>query len=576
MKNTSSTPRNARALVATVVLLAGAPMAHSIDTYDPSSHQLTIPTLGIGFGTYSNVVLTVGSLLNGPTGELATGAEDAYNPSYNALIVPVVSVDSTTYYNPFISVGQLISVGSVSGTDSFDGTYLEVPYVQVGAMMYSNVVLRVSLADVVRVGEGMPSVWADQFDPKTGLLTIGAVRFGSRIYTNVVLNAGLPNVVAASAYFNVLHEFQGGADGSQPVAGLIMDAGGNLYGTAPSGGGSNLGTVFRLGPNGSGGYTFSVLYSFQGGADGANPQCTLIMDVSGNLYGTTKNGGSNGWGTVFRLAPNSNGEYTKRTLYSFQFIPDAMDPIAGLIMDKSGNLYGTTFDGGTNAYGTVFRLAPDGSGGYSESVLYSFNGIDGAGSNAGLIMDANGNLFGTCIGGGISGGGTVFELKPNGIGGYTSSLLHSFLDTADGVFAYSGLVMDAGGNLYGVAAAAGGNDEAGGTVYKFSPDGGGYTFSVIYTFDGGVVGDDLRGTLIIDKNGNLYGTAAAGGGATIGVVYKLAPNAAGGYSQRVLYSFTGPDGANPQGGLAMGVNGSLYGMTLYGGNTANGVVFRIE
>jgi uncharacterized repeat protein (TIGR03803 family) len=561
----------------TAVLFTGALAAHGADSYDPSSHQLTIPTLGIGYGTYSNVVLTVGSILNGPTGELATGAEDVYNPALNQLIVPVVSVAGATYYNPLIGVGQLTSIGAVSGVDSFDGTYLAVPFVQVDAAMYSNVVLRTSVARVVSVGGGMPNVWVDQFNRTTRELTIGAVQFGSQIYTNVILNTGLADVVTASAYYNVLYGFKGGADGSQPVANLIMDANGNLYGAAPYGGSSNFGTVFRVAPNGNGGYIFSVLYSFPGGAGGANPQGSLIMDASGILYGTTQNGGSDGWGTVFRLAPNGSDGYNKSVLYNFQGGTDGMNPIAGLVMDKSGNLFGTTFIGGINPYGTVYRLAPNGSGGYAESVLFSFDTADGGSSIGSLIMDATGNLYGTCVGGGAAGGGTVYKLTPDGNGAYAFGLLHTFFGGPDGIGPYSSLVMDADGNLYGAAETAGGSDESVGTVYKLAPDGnGGYAFSVIHTFDGDQYGADIRGTLIIDKNGNLYGTTAAGGGSYLGVVYKLAPNAEGDYTQSILYSFTGPDGANPQGGLIMDAKGSLYGMTLYGGNTDNGVVFRIN
>jgi hypothetical protein len=220
-----------------------------------------------------------------------------------------------------------------------------------------------------------------------------------------------------------LYSFTGGADGSIPEAGLIMDSAGNLYGTTSnSQAGGSDGTVFKLAPAAGGGYTESTLHIFAG-VDGAVPVAGLIMDSAGNLYGTTKLGtgrGGVGMGTVFKLSA-SGSNYS--TLYSFTGGADGEEPLAGVIADSVGNLYGTTSGGSGNGIGsglgTVFQLAPDGSGGYSESVLYRFTGgSGGAGPAANLITDGVGNLYGTTysgIGGGTSGtdAGNVFEILPH-------------------------------------------------------------------------------------------------------------------------------------------------------------------
>src|SRR5438445_876775 len=216
--------------------------------------------------------------------------------------------------------------------------------------------------------------------------------------------------LAKAQSLSVLHTFQGGSsDGASPFAGLLMDSSGNLYGTTENGGASGLGTVFEL-VSASGTYSQKVLHSFNR-SDGANPSAGLIMDSSGNLYGTTQNGGTNGFGTVFELV-NSSGPYTERVLHSFtNSNGDGASPFAGLIMDTSGNLYGTTAGGGTGGTGTVFSLINT-SGTYGENLLLVFGsscGGNGSSPEAGLIMDSSGNLYGTTLSG-VKNVGTVFEL----------------------------------------------------------------------------------------------------------------------------------------------------------------------
>ena len=266
----------------------------------------------------------------------------------------------------------------------------------------------------------------------------------------------------AATHEQVLHSFnQNGTDGFYPSAGLIFDAAGNLYGTTPAGGSGcvpyfGCGTVFELTPTAYVGWTERVLYSFCVGNcdDGSQPFAGLIFDAAGNLYGTTHRGGGFNLGTVFKLSPNGNGGWTETVLHSFSYGTDGIYPSAGLIFDATGNLYGTTTEGGTGSgcgndgCGTVFELSPNGNGGWTETVLYSFcsqtNCTDGATPVAGLILDAVGNLYGTTNAGGNFFSncpylcGTVFKLSPNGNGGWTETVLHSFGSFADGASPYAG------------------------------------------------------------------------------------------------------------------------------------------
>jgi uncharacterized repeat protein (TIGR03803 family) len=286
---------------------------------------------------------------------------------------------------------------------------------------------------------------------------------------------------SGSAAFNeqTLYNFcsQGGcADGSKPRAGLLMDGAGNLYGTTSDRGGALDGVVFQLTPNGTAS-TETVLYDFCSQplcADGSGPVAGLIMDAAGNLYGTTRSGGIDrpnaGNGVVFKLTPNGTG-WTETVLYSFcpqtPSCADGAQPNAGLLMDAAGNLYGTTFRGGTppgNDGGVVFKLTPDETGTvWTETVLYRFcsqtSCADGSGPVADLIMDEAGNLYGTTFfgangsGGTVSGNGVVFKLTPDQTGTvWTETVLYRFCsqtNCADGSQPAAGLIMDVAGKLYG-------------------------------------------------------------------------------------------------------------------------------
>jgi uncharacterized repeat protein (TIGR03803 family) len=395
---------------------------------------------------------------------------------------------------------------------------------------------------------------------------------------------------------HIIYTFQGGSDGGAPVAGLLY-ANGQFYGTAARYGSSGYaGTVFKISPSG----TESTLYSFgsfQG--DGVGPYSALIAGPGGVLYGDTVNGGSNvcndgGCGVVYELVPSGSG-YTENLIYSFQGGSDGANPVGSLLLDQSGALYGTTPGGGgspacsnpsyVGGCGTVFKLTPAGSG-FTETTLYRFQGgNDGAFPRGGVIADGTGALYGTTVyGGGTSasgctsgsgyesGCGTVFKLTPSG-SGYTESILHRFQGGTDGEFPESALLAGSNGKLFGATSRGGevgSYTDSHGTVYELMPSGSGYSERIILDFDhtNAAFPRDEAG-LHADSNGNLYGTTYNGGGykGSCGVVFKLAPSSSG-FSYTELYGFRGSrehDGCNPSGSLTADTSGTLYGTTGDGG-----------
>jgi uncharacterized repeat protein (TIGR03803 family) len=319
-------------------------------------------------------------------------------------------------------------------------------------------------------------------------------------------------------------------DGLNPDAGLIFDAAGNLYGTTIGGGPSanychgGCGTAFKLTPNADGTWTESVLHDFYD-SDGADPNASLIFDAAGNLYGTTFYGGNLskcggfGCGVVFELTPNSDGSWTESELYAFSGGADGGQPIAGLIFDTAGNLYGTSAYGGAHHRGTVFKLTANADGTWTESVLYSF-GANGGGDApaASLIFDASGNLYGTTSRGGAHHNGTVFKLTPNADGSWTERVLQNFRSAGD---SRAGLIFDAAGNLYGTAFSGG--PANGGAVFKLAPQSdGNWTYSVLHFLFGKPATGPVGG-LVLDKAGNLYSTTQGCGSGCAGVVFEITP-----------------------------------------------------
>lgn len=342
---------------------------------------------------------------------------------------------------------------------------------------------------------------------------------------------------------------------------------------------AGCGTVFQLTPS-QHGWTETVLYSFQGGSDGSTPTAVLL-DSAQNIYGITKGGGGagcqgSGCGTIFKLA-HSNGGWTESVIYSFQGGADGMAPV-GLTL-SGGNLFGTTGRGGSPGYGTVFELIPSVGGSWNLSVLYSFlGGTDGAFPVGNVIFDGQGRMYGVTQEGGVlcpqSGCGTVFELVPSGPGTWAETVIYRFAqgNSSDGLFPFAGLVLDAAGDLLGTTC---NSNNSYGAVFELVPDGhGNWNESVLFTFNL-VSGNGLEPTasLIVDSVGNLYGTTSEGGAATngngcfdgCGTVFRLTHTQTG-WSQDQLYAFSGgSDGNVPWGSLVMDTSGNLYGMTTRGG-----------
>jgi uncharacterized repeat protein (TIGR03803 family) len=413
--------------------------------------------------------------------------------------------------------------------------------------------------------------------------------------------------------FSLLHSFTGPPDGANSAAGLVEDAAGNFYGTTSQGGFTGgacgvvgCGIVFKMDQSGN----ETVLHSFAGQPDGAIPLAGLILDAAGNLYGTTTQGGTSNLGTVFKL--DSAGKET--VLYSFTGEPDGAGPVADLVQDAAGNLLGTTSQGGISGAGTVFKLDSTGK----ESVLYSFTGgADGAQPMSGLILDEKGNMYGTTLAGGVVGScsptkrdrstspvacGVVFELDTTG----TESVLHSFTGEPDGAGPAGDLVRDSSGNLYGTTSAGGticyiiapplpgqgpSTEFYCGTVFKLDPTG---NETLLHSFSGTPDGAIPDGGLILDAAGNLYGTTTKGGAGdctissgivgseSVGCGSVFGVAATGGAT--VLHSFTGTglDWA-PKASLAPDPSGNLFGTTTQGGVAGGecgdfgcGVVFKLS
>ncbi len=380
--------------------------------------------------------------------------------------------------------------------------------------------------------------------------------------------------------------------------------------------------------------TLTVLYNFGNGDVGSEPDSGLIMDQAGRLYGTASEGGTQGYGTVYRLSRAGSG-WTVTPLYSFQGGTDGANPVASVAFGPNGTLYGTTSEGGNGSnggYGTVFNLRPPAAVckavlcPWTETVLYRFSGgSDGwfgefplAYADA-LVFDRAGNIYGTTPNGGAYGDGVVFKLTQSG-GSWTESVLWSFTGADDGANPLSGVIFDSAGNLYGTAEYGGAHGQ--GVVYELSPSESGWTQTTLYSFGdedapnpfGGVTMDaqgNLYGTTgglfsegeayeltqangnwtvsrrlifsayegpfdtpTLDAEGNLYGTIAFAGRGGYGEVFKLTPSGSG-WIYTDLGDFDLANGGDPVGGVILDANGNLYGTTSFGGEYSNGIVWEI-
>jgi uncharacterized repeat protein (TIGR03803 family) len=394
----------------------------------------------------------------------------------------------------------------------------------------------------------------------------------------LVVLAALLTHAAQAQTFTLLHSFTGAGDGTEPLSGLTMDQAGRLYGTtygSEYGGSSGFGTVYRLTHSGSG-RILTTLYTFRGGSDGANPLARVVFGPDGTLYGTTSaggDGGSGGYGTVFNLRPpavacrTAQCPWTETVLYRFTGGSDGASPSYGdgPVFDRAGNLYATTLSGGAYGCGVVFKLSRSGND-WTESVLWSFSGgNDGGDPFSGVILDHAGNLYGTTAYGGTEASGVVYELSPSG-SGWTQKILYNFTGEDNGP-PVGGLIMDADGNLYGTTGAFLGGGEA----YELGLVDGSWTMlrrQVFSAYEGPFDAPTL------DASGNLYGTSSFSGGD--GEVFKLIPSQ-GGWNYLRLHVFTGGenDGYDPIGGLLLDAGGNVYGTASGGGVDGQGTVFEI-
>ena len=386
---------------------------------------------------------------------------------------------------------------------------------------------------------------------------------------------------ALAQNFTVLHTFTGGADGSHPHAGLTLQGTSNLFGGA----GNN--TVFRLKKT-NGNWVFTPVFQFDG-ANGLALSGRMVFGPGGALYGATSNGGTTdcgtpgGCGLVFSMRPPStvcgtvSCPWTQNILYEFSWLnppTDGTQPNGGMVFDSVGNIYGTTVGGGLNGAGTVFELS-NSQGSWFETVLYDFPGEFAVSSpNGNVVIDQAGNIIGTAQFGGPPGCspfhcGSIFELTQSSQG-WVASTLHEFNGDTDGGVPMGGLIADAAGNLYGTTTTAG--PAGGGTVFELTPSNGGYSFQVIHSFTGLQYQVGPRGLLAMDSSGNLYGVTLSEGAFSAGNVFKLT-HSGGTWTYTDLYDFTnGNDGGTPFDGPTLGPDGTLYGTTYYGGgdNCQNG------
>jgi uncharacterized repeat protein (TIGR03803 family) len=461
-----------------------------------------------------------------------------------------------------------------------------------------------------------------------------SVTTGGTLLAAILIFTGYSAAQTTRPTLTTLYSFNGGSDGADPLAGLVIGSGPSgqplLYGTTENGGnsnsgclGSSCGTVFSLTPPAATGdsWTENVLYRFKGGSDGANPEAGLVIGMSKVLYGTTVVGGSSGNGTVFSLTPPASpgGPWTEVVLYSFAAGSDGANSYAPLV-SSGGVLYGTTFSGGTGNQGTVFSLTPPASPGdpWVETVLHSFTGYpsDGATPYAGLAIGSGPGghavLYGTTYFGGTSvcdgsGCGTVFSLAPPASPGATwrETVLYSFAGGIDGFSPDAGVAIGNGPGghpvLYGTTEEGGANScsfpaahTGCGTAFSLTPPssaGGVWTKDMLYNFMGGSDGFYPSASLIIAGSGALYGTTGAGGSTnnscagsnhTCGTIFALQPPSSPGspWTETVLNHMTAIEGDAPLAGLAIGGAGVFYGTASAGGagtcSSGCGTVFSLK
>jgi uncharacterized repeat protein (TIGR03803 family) len=382
-----------------------------------------------------------------------------------------------------------------------------------------------------------------------------------------------------------LHAFSG-PDGSNPAAGLVMDRAGNLYGTTYMGGTNDFGTVFKLSQV-RGGWILTTIHPFRGGNDGANPVGRVVFGPDGALYGTTDQGGTANNGTVFSLTPpatfcsSAQCPWTETVLYSFTGGSDGAFPQAvDLAFDSAGSIYGTAYSGGPfcafyQTCGVVFKLAKSGQD-WTETTLYEFSGQpDGGNPVGGVAFGSAGNLYGTTVHGGVYDGGALFELSPAG-SGWTETVLHSLGNLPDGFGPLAGVILDQQGNIFGTANQGGTNHC--GTVFELSLGAGGWTYSGLANFTGQNQGPAAVPTL--DASGNLFGGTQTCGAHQAGNVYELVPDGHGSWTNLDLFDFgygqLYPYGRVATGAVVVDSSGNVYGTAASGGAHDLGTIWEFQ
>ena len=365
--------------------------------------------------------------------------------------------------------------------------------------------------------------------------------------------------------------------GIYPYGAVTFDTSGNIYASASTGGGAlgqDQGTVFVLQPNANSGWVQSTLFAFKAPKlEGGVPKSNVVLDMGGNLYGTTAAGGLTKNGTVYKLTPTSQGQWTESLLHAFN--GDDGDTPNDLTIDGQNDLYGTTQGGGSLSNGVVFEIAAD-TGAYS--VLYNFGlgNNDGKGPSGKLFQDSTGNLYGTTEAGGKYGYGVVFKLSPAG-SGWNETIVYNFgVGLTDAKIPVGGVVMNGSGDIYGTTCYGG--SELHGTVFVLSLSDEVWTEQIIHNF--GVSEGDGHcplGAPLLDDSGNIFGTTISGGAKNQGTVFELSPSVGGGqWTGKILHNFNGgSDGAGPSSGLAVDGLENLYGTTTSGGKNNGGIVYQI-
>jgi uncharacterized repeat protein (TIGR03803 family) len=385
----------------------------------------------------------------------------------------------------------------------------------------------------------------------------------------------LATAPATAQTYAVIHNFSS-QQSEQPAAGLAIDSSGALYGTTTyTNAGGRDGEAFKMKPHGSS-WIFSPFFNFPilGNID---PKSPLLIGPDGALYGTLfYNYGCDFCGAVFRLYPPATAPRTVlplwngESLHNFTGGSDGGNPGGALLMDQAGNLYGTTENGGAAGLGAIYQVEHS-NGAWNETVIFSpQNEADGVDPLNGVVADSAGNLYGVFQRGGPHGPGAVYELSNSG-SGWTEQIVYGFTAGNDGAQPTS-VIIDGSGNLYG-ATTSGGTGH-GGTIFKLTHGGGGWTFTTLYNVNG-TAPCGVTGRLTLDSAGNLYGTTYCDGAYGYGSIFELTPSL-GSYVYTDLHDFTnGDDGSYPNGSLVLDAQGKLYGTTFGGGSTGGGVVFEL-